>query len=604
MVPIFSIKDGYLSFSEQEIFTNIELLIYPGDKICLIGKNGCGKSSLMKVITGAYDLDEGDIYIAPRTKIKYLEQDPKIIIDGTIYDFVLEEIEASEKEQKRYLVDVVLQNLELDGSLLLSNLSGGQLRRASLAKALIDEPEILLLDEPTNHLDIKAIEWLESYVNNYKGSIICISHDRRFLQNVTNKLWWLDNKTLRKSNQGFEYFETWQQTIINQEIIELEKLNKLVEEENLWLQQGVTARRKRNQRRLSEVYRLREQLRSEENRQIQRKKSIETHEIENNKKTKFIIEAINLSFEYNSKIIVNDFNLQVKKGEKIGLIGPNGSGKSTLIKLLTKDLKPTSGYVRHGFGLEISYFDQHKKMLNLNQSLWQNMCPNGGDQVLLANNKMMHVAAYLKSFMFDPKLLHAKVSTLSGGQASRLMLAKILANPGNFLILDEPTNDLDMDTLEVLYEILSDFNGTVLIVSHDRDFLDRLVTRTLIFESEGKITNYIGGYQDYKLDNNISKNQIKKHPNKKNEIEEQNNAINNEANSRINKLSYKYIRLLEILPEEISSLELEAKDIEKKLADQDLYMKKPEIFKELSNRLLKIKEEISEKENLWLSLNE
>ena len=595
MIPIYSIQDGSLSFSNHQVFYDLELFVYPGDKICLIGKNGCGKSSLLKIITNVYELDKGEIYKAPGVRIKYLEQDPKVNAKGDIYNFILSEIALEEQDEKRYLVDIILHNLEIDGSLEMQHLSGGQIRRACLAKALLEEPEILLLDEPTNHLDISAIEWLEEYIKSYKGSIVCISHDRKFLHNVTNKLWWLDRKTLKKSEKGFSYFDEWQEEVLTQEMHELERLNRQVEEGNLWLQQGVTARRKRNVRRLAEVYALRQQLKSEQSEQNARKNRIELNSVENNKKTKFIIEAKEVFFSYGSGVLVKNFNINIKRGEKIGLIGPNGSGKSTIIKLLTKQLQPTQGLVKHGAGLEISYFDQHKEMLKSEESLWQNICSGGGADVFFSDGRSMHVAAYLKKFMFDPKLLNDKVSTLSGGQRSRLMLAKILINPGNFLILDEPTNDLDMDSLEVLYNILMDFNGTILIVSHDRDFLDRLVTRTLIFDEKGEIISFVGGYEDYKKHSAPSgitmnpKSVVKK-------------EIQNIPSKNSPKLSYKYQRLLEVLPSEIASHEAKILEVEQKLSDPNLYKKSPNEFDKFSKELLELKQMISEKEALWLSL--
>ena len=599
--PIYSIQNGSLSFASQEIFQDLDLFLYPNDKVCLIGKNGCGKSSLMKIITGIYELDDGKLYKAPGMRVNYLPQDAKAKFKSDIYNFVLQQIPDSEKEEKKYLADIILNNLQLDGNLMMSNLSGGQVRRAFLAEALLTEPEILLLDEPTNHLDISAIEWLEEYIRSYKGAVVCISHDRRFLHNVTNKLWWLDRKTLKKSDKGFAYFDEWQEEILAQEMHELERLNRQVEEGNLWLQQGVTARRKRNMRRLNEVYALRDRLKQEQSSQNARKNKISLENIENNKKTKFIIEANNICFSYNNKPLIKNFNLNIKRGEKIGLIGPNGAGKSTIIKLLIKQLPTESGTVKHGVGLDISYFDQHKQLLNPEQSLWQNMCPGGGADVFFADGRSMHVAAYLKKFMFDPQILNDKVTTLSGGQQSRLMLAKILVNPGNFLILDEPTNDLDMDSLEVLYNILMDFNGTILLVSHDRDFLDRLVTKTLVFNSRGEIETVIGGYQD--IARHLSQAKISEGIKKTVGAKEATQSIVQENISiQKPKLSYKYQRLIEVLPQEIADHEQRLEGIEEQLSDMELFNKSPEKFHKLSQELLRLQNTIAEKEALWLNL--
>ncbi len=490
MTPIYYIKDGNLSFADKIILSDLELYLYKGDKICLIGRNGCGKSSLMKVISEDYELDNGELFKDPAITTGYLKQDIAIKLNSNIYDFILDQNNKNE-------IDIILEKLQINGTDNLSTYSGGQLRRASLAKALILEPEILLLDEPTNHLDIETIEWLEGYVKSYNGAIICVSHDRTFLSNVTNKIWWLDRGHLRKSDKGFKYFDEWQNIIIEQEEAALRKLNKKLAQENEWLNAGVTARRKRNQKRLAQLKTLREIAREHAAKLARSKQRVQAELEENIAKSKFIIEADNVSFRYKNTKIIDNFSFRVKKGEKIGIIGANGSGKSTFIKLLTKQLTPEIGKIIYGGNLDISYFDQHREKLNYNHTLQQTLCPTGGDQVFLPNDKTMHVAGYLKQFMFDPKLLNAKTAILSGGEANRLLLAKILINPGNLLILDEPTNDLDMDSLEILLDILADYSGTLIVVSHDRDFLDRLVTRTLVF-AQSKIHNLTGGYEDYK----------------------------------------------------------------------------------------------------------
>ena len=595
MTPIFYIKDGNLSFADKTVLSSLDLYVYPGDKICLVGRNGSGKSSLMKVIAGEYELDSGELFKNPVTDIGYLKQDVITETNYSIYEFVLEGVKKP--EENRYLADIILNKLQINGNLKLKNCSGGQIRRAFLAKTLVDQPDILLLDEPTNHLDITAIEWLEEYVKSYTGAIVCISHDRAFQENTTNKVWWIDRAELRKSNKGFKHYDQWREEIIAEEEASLRKMTRKLEMEKDWLNTGVTARRKRNQKRLANLHRLRDSLRTHQVKLRDAKAKLQIELNQEAKKAQFIIETENISFNYESKNIFHNFSFKVKKGEKIGVIGPNGSGKSTLIKILTKELTPIEGKVKHGTNLEITYFDQYRTELNKEHSIKLTLCPNGGDQVFL-KNQTMHVAAYLKNFMFDPRIINDKVSTLSGGESNRLLLAKALISPGNFLILDEPTNDLDTDSLEMLLEILAEYDGTLMIVSHDRDFLERLVTRSLVFTGN-TIVDLYGGYEDYlkfyKHDSN---------PNLKTDNKEKKKtdlpALENSKKST--KLSYKYQRLLEVLPKEIEEIESNITDFETKLMDGDLYLKNPKIFYEYSKKLEENKKLLDNRMRQWLEI--
>ena len=589
--PILYIKDGNLSFADKIILGEIEFYLYPGDKICLVGKNGCGKSSLMKVMMGEYELDGGALFKDTSSTVGYLKQDNVKTNAKTVLEYVMEGLV---NEEYKYKADIILKNLEIDGSAELKTLSGGQLRRASLGKSLIQSPDVLLLDEPTNHLDIKAIVWLESFIKEYKGAVICISHDRTFLTNVTNKIWWLDRSVLRKSNQGFKYFDTWQEEVIAYEEAQLKKLDKKLAEENLWLQQGVTARRKRNQGRLANLRSLRQEHQAHKTSVKTAKAKLQVELAESSSKSRFIIEAEHISFSYENKKILEDFTIRIKKGEKIGLIGPNGSGKSTLIKLLVGELQPENGKIRAGNNLEITYFDQHRLVLNIEESIIKTICPNGGDRVFL-QNRDMHVASYLKQFLFDPKILHAKVSTLSGGERNRLLLAKTLIDPGNFLILDEPTNDLDMDTLELLLEILSEYTGTLLVVSHDRDFLDRLVTRTLVFTPEKEVIDFIGGYEDYQKF-------YQKEPEVK-PVQKASEKVERQKPSTPS-LSYKYIHLQKTLPIEIEKLEKEIADLEIKMSDPNFYSREPVLFAKLSKSLEEKTLLLEQKMTEWIEVEE
>ena len=591
MTPIFYIKNGNLSFADKIVLSELELYVSPGDRICLVGKNGCGKSSLMKIIDGEYEIDNGNLFQDPGISIGYLKQDLKIIPNGSIYDFILSDFK--DQEANKYSADIILSQLGIDGNTEMKHCSGGQVRRACLAKALVNKPDILLLDDPTNHLDIDAIEWLEGFVKSYHGAIICISHDRKFQENITNRVWWIDRGNLRKSSKGFKYYDEWREEIIDDEEAVLRRMNRKLEAEKSWLNGGVTGRRKRNQKRLNNLHRLRDSLREHESHLRQAKSKLQIELAQEMKKTKFIIEAEDISYSFPGKKLFNNFTFKVKKGEKIGVIGSNGVGKSTLIRLLTKELEAESGKVKHGTNIDITYFDQHRTELNPEHSLKKTLCPGGGDQIFL-QDRYVHVATYLKNFLFDPKILDDKVSTLSGGEANRLLLAKALINPGNLFILDEPTNDLDMDSLEMLLEILADYTGTLIVVSHDRDFLERLVTRTLVF-ADDKIIDLYGGYEDYlkyyKKDTKDSKSTKKKI--------EQKEAAKTQAPQ---KLTYKYARLLEVLPGEIDRLENRISEIEIELSAPELYSKKPAKFSSLSKELQSSKCLLEQKLDQWLEV--
>lgn len=594
MIPIFYIKSGFLSFADKTILSEIELYISPGDRVCLVGRNGSGKSSLMKIINGEYEIDSGEIFSDPVIRVGFLKQEVNLQLIGRIYDFVLENYKDNLEESK-YKADIILAQLSIDGNDLLENCSGGQLRRVCLAKSLIDNPDILLLDEPTNHLDITAIEWLESYIKGYQGAVICISHDRTFQENISNKVWWIDRGELRKSSKGFKFYDQWRDEIIEAEEAALRKMNRKLEVEQGWLSTGVTARRKRNQKRLANLYRLRETYNAHQHHLRSAKARLQLELIEEVKKTKFIIEVENISYSYPGKKLFDNFSFKVKKGEKIGVIGPNGVGKSTFIKLLTKQVAPDMGKVKLGTNIEITYFDQYRSELNPEHTLKFTLCPTGGDQIVLQGSTM-HVAAYLKKFMFDPKAANNKVSTLSGGEANRLLLAKALINPGNLFILDEPTNDLDMDSLEMLLEILADYSGTLIVVSHDRDFLERLVTRTLIFSS-GEIIDLYGGYNDY-LKYHHQNNEVKvtdKKPEK---------SLAKEQKNSSKKLSYKYVRLLEELPNQVEKMEAEIASIEQQLSVGDLYNSDHKKFNNLSVRHKELEIELNEKLSQWLEIEQ
>ena len=597
---LFYLKNISLSFADHHLFRNISLQVQPKDKICLVGKNGSGKSTLLSLMANLIEPDKGERHYNPGMKIGFLGQVPKYKEDKSIYQYILENIDLDSEEileQKTYLADIILDSLKLSGDKLLSKLSGGKLRRADLARTLVSSPDLLFLDEPTNHLDIESIEWLENYLKNFSGGLVLISHDRTFLNNISNKTIWIDRGNLLENNRGYKDFERWSEEVLTKEARELEKLGKELDKENLWRQQGVTARRKRNQQRLGNLFDLREKLKNDKARFNNFNNSLKMDLAESSNRAKQLVQMRNVSFEFNdidpTKIILKPFSLQIMKGEKIGVMGRNGAGKSTLVKLITGQLKPTDGEIIYGTNLETSYLDQARSELDPKKTLWETLLPNGGDTIFL-KDKNKHVVAYLKDFLFNDSQAKAKVSTLSGGEQNRLLLAKLMINPGNFLILDEPTNDLDMDSLDLLLELLSDYQGSLLIVSHDRDFLERLVTRTIIIE-KSNLHDLIGGYYKY-ISSEFKPKQSK--------IKESIKEINIAPLKTPKKLSYKDERELALLPEKIAMLTKEIALLEGELSHQDLYNQNPHKFNQISNKIVEKRKELDKAEIYWLELEE
>lgn len=587
--PIYTVKGAKLSFGLNPLFTGVDLYINRGDKICLVGRNGCGKSTLLKIIAGEMEADEGEFFMQPGIRIGYMPQEPNFDGYATLRDVVESSLENSEKNQT-FRADKLIEYFDIKANQKPEESSGGERRKAALAAALINEPDILLLDEPTNHLDIEAIEKLEDIIKKFSGAVIVISHDRSFLQNVSQATFWLDRGILRRNNKSFSFFEEWENQVIDQEIIEQKALNKKIAEETEWLHKGVTARRKRNMGRLRRL----QQLRAERREQIKMTGSVEMEAQTTELRSKMVIEAKHIYKSFGDKQIVKDFSLRVIKGNKLGIVGPNGSGKTTLIKLLTKRLEPDSGFIRIGKNLEEAYFDQNRVTLNPQKTLWKTLC-NEGDHIWVRGH-FRHVVAYLKDFLFKPEQAQCPVSALSGGEKNRLMLAVALAHPSNFLVLDEPTNDLDMDTLDLLQEVLDEYEGTVLIVSHDRDFMDKVATSLLYMKGDGTVYEHVGSYSE--LLEKI-KNKPQKPTDKKTVIKT--DSKQREKNKTL-KLSYKEQYLSDNLPTEIAKLEAENKAIEIALGNPDLYTEDPQKFDELTSKLAHNKNLITEKENQWLEI--
>lgn len=598
---ILSIKEAMVRFKDKPIFEDLNFNLHQKSRIALVGKNGSGKTTLMKMIAGEIELEEGERWLENKIEIGYLNQEFINLSNKNILQELVSTI--NDDEEKKFKIDIITEALNINLKSKLIDLSGGQLRKVGLAKALINEPDILLLDEPTNHLDLEVIEWLENYLNKYNGTIICVSHDRTFLSNVTDKVFWIDRGNLKISPKGFKFFDEWSQSLLEQEEKELRNRKQSLSVDIEWASKGVKARVKRNVRRLEQIKLMQKKLEEDES---SYRRAISKIKVNSNIKfkdhAKSISEFFNVSksFKTNSEEIkiLENFNFKINKGDRIGILGGNGSGKTTFLKLLLKEEIPDKGTIKNFKNIEFSYFDQKRSDLFLKETIKKNMCPSGGDYINVMG-KDRHVYGYLKEFQFDPKILNDYVSTLSGGQKNRLMLAKILANPKSCLILDEPTNDLDMDTLDLLEEILINYKGTLIIVSHDRDFLDQTVTRILAFQGDGKVIDCIGGYSDYlKLKKNSFKN--------KNLIKHDLNKVKKDNQSKIsnnNKLTYKLEHELSIIPSEIEKLETIISQMNNILSDADLYTKNIDKFLESSKTLEMSKKKLDELETRWLELD-
>ena len=592
---IFSLRETSVSFGKKIIFDNLDVNIHRKDLIALIGKNGVGKSTLMRIISDKQDLDQGEVWKLNNIRVSFFSQ--KFELEES-YSIENELLNILDIEENSFKIDIFCNNLQLNKKDIIKNLSGGQKRRVGLIKSLINESDILLLDEPTNHLDLECIIWLENYLKTFKGSIICVSHDRTFLSNFTNKVFWLDRGNLRVSPSGFKNFDRWSQEMFEQEARELKNRKQFVNIEVEWANKGVKARVKRNVKRLERAKELKDQLEKDES---SYRKAIQTVKI--NKiipgldNSKFIAEfhKVSVGYEIPKKTILRDINLKINKKDRIGLIGKNGTGKSTFLKALLGEIKSQKGTIKLKKNMNFSYFDQLRNDLNTDNSLKKILVPSGGDY-LKVQGKDRHVCSYLKDFMFDPSKATDSISTLSGGQQNRLLLAKVLANPQTGLILDEPTNDLDLETMDLLTEMLSNYSGTLLIVSHDRDFLDQTVNKILYFDEKGQVSIFLGGYSDF-LKSQQNEKIIKSISKKKN-----NYKVVSSKNNK--KLSFKYKYELENLPKEIEDLENKIDDITKELKNSNLYLSDANRFNEITNEMVELKKILSIKEERWLFLLE
>ena len=598
---LFSLKEVIVSYHKYEIFHNLDLNIHRKDFIALVGKNGVGKSTLMNVISGKHEIDNGEIWNIENISIRYFSQNFQFDNENqTIENEILSILENREED---FQIDIFCNFMNLDKNLILKNLSGGQKRRVGLIKTLINKSDIILLDEPTNHLDLDTIIWLENYLRRLDCAIICVSHDRQFLKNFTNKIFWIDRSKIKINQNGYGNFDHWSQLLLSQEERELQNRRQHVNIEVSWANKGVKARVKRNTRRLEQARELKENLEKDVSSYIQATKKIDFKLVKDETKNfRHVAEFHNSSFYYDgyqNYPLLKDFNLKINKKDRIGLLGSNGSGKSTFLKILLQEIQLKEGSLKIRKELEFSYFDQLRNDLKDNLPIKKILVPSGGDY-LKANQKERHVCSYLKDFHFDPSKANDPVGSLSGGMKNRLLLSKVLANPKSGLILDEPTNDLDTDTLDLVESILSQYNGTLIIVSHNRDFLDKLVNKILYFKGNGEIIVFNGGYHDFlekKEDLLLEQNYLT------NKLDKQNFTKLKKPQER-KKLTFKLQFELDNLPDKIDNLKKDLQKLEEIISDPTLYDKNNELFLQTSQKIGLLQIELQDKEERWLELME
>ncbi len=598
-IPLLQMTDISLTFGGDPIFSDLDLVVQPGDRVALVGRNGSGKSTLMKVMAGLVEADTGSLVVASGRSVGYMEQDPQMSGFATLGDFAASELEPGEL----YKVERAGEGLKFDPDRPVATASGGERRRAALAKLMAEAPDLMLLDEPTNHLDIEAITWLEAELKSTRAAFVLISHDRAFLRALTRATLWVDRGQVRRQEKGFEDFEAWRDKIWEEEDQQRHKLNRLIKSESRWAVEGISARRKRNMGRVRALHELKDQRAS----QIKRQGAAELALDAGPKSGRKVIEAEGLSKHFGDKQIVSDFSLKVQRSDRVAFVGPNGAGKTTLLKLLLGLEEPDAGSVKLGTNLELALFDQTRDQLDPNASLWENLTSDPllgisgkADQVMVRGNPK-HVVGYLKEFLFDEAQARAPVRSLSGGEKARLLLARLMARQSNLLVLDEPTNDLDVETLDLLQELLDSYDGTVLLVSHDRDFLDRVATTTIAMEGGGKVTAYAGGWSDY-----ISQRGGLPGPEKteKGEKTKSQKVKVKQVAAPGDQLSFKEKHRLEALPAEMERLEQEIAKLQQLMADPALFTREPVKFKKATEALVERQEKLAAAEEEWLELEE
>ena len=591
-IPLISIKNLVVTIADKKLVHEVDFSIHQYDRIILVGENGSGKSTLLKIIKGITEPEKGDIWKKPNIKIEYLEQNPIFPLVDNMMDFLSFDLQHPNISR----INEIIEELSLQNIDFSQKLSGGEIRKIFIAKAFLKEPDVILLDEPTNHIDLPTIFWLENKLLNLNTTMILISHDHDFLNKIGNKTYWLHNGKLRKRDGEYKGFFEWSESLMEIDKNKNHKIKQKLKSETKWSVEGISGRRKRNMGRVKELEKLNE---SYSNSKINYQNSFDISLNKTTSSGSNIIEAVNLSFAFKDSEIIKNFDYKIKRNDRIGIIGANGSGKTTLIKLLQGIYNPTNGKVKLGERLNIKYFDQNKEAIDLDSSPWKTLSPKG-DHVEF-NGKKIHILSYLKKFLFDEKKSMQKNSTLSGGEKVRLLLCKLFLNEHNFLILDEPTNDLDFETLNLLKDNIKNYDGTVLIISHDRYFLDQTINKLLVFENDNSINKHEGNFSDYYLKygfgklKKIKNNLILKTTNLQNKTQAKN------LSPKI-KLSFKNSYDLKVLPDKIKLLEIELNKLEILLNNQELYKENNKVFNETIIEISKKKNELSAAEDKWLEL--
>ncbi|WP_457666709.1 ATP-binding cassette domain-containing protein [Thiolapillus sp.] len=628
-MSLFSLKKISLSFGHPALLEDIDLTIEKGERICLIGRNGEGKSTLMKIITGELTADSGEIRIAQGARIARLSQEVPDDYQGSVFELVADglgelaglikdyhaacvsladdggesamnrlsriqqNMESAGGWQLEQQVEQVISRMELDADAEFSSLSGGMKRRVLLARALAGDPDLLLLDEPTNHLDIESIAWLEEFLLGWRGSLLFITHDRAFLRRLATRIIELDRGSISDWPGDYDNYLRRKAEMENAEAKENARFDKKLAQEEVWIRQGIKARRTRNEGRVRQLQAMREAARQRRKKQGTARLMMNRADISG----KLVCEAENVSYAWDGEPVIRDFSTTILRGDRVGIIGPNGCGKSTLLNLLLGKLQPDSGQIRMGSKVEVAYFDQLRAQLDMDATVIDNVA--GGSDTVTVNGRSKHIIGYLQDFLFPPARARQPVKALSGGERNRLLLAKLFVKPANLLVMDEPTNDLDVETLELLEELLLEYQGTLLLVSHDRVFLDNVVASSLVFEGDGVVNSYVGGYSDWLVQRNRSTGNNNPVAGRS----KQPQAVARKK-SASGKLGYKDQRELSALPEEIEILETEREKLETGLADPDLYRNEPEKVSKLTSRMQELDKELEEKYARWDILEE
>jgi ATP-binding cassette subfamily F protein uup len=591
MPPQLQLRDIRLTLGGAPLLDGAELSIAPGERIALVGRNGSGKSTLLRIAAGETSVDGGSRFVQPNARLRYLPQEPDLAGHATTLDFILAGLEDEESPHRAL---ALMDELGLDPTADPARLSGGEARRAAIIRALAADPDILLLDEPTNHLDLVAIEWLEATLAASRAAFALVSHDRRLLSDLTRATVWLDRGRTRRLDQGFAAFEAWRDALIEEEEIARHKLDRKIVDEEHWLRYGVTARRKRNMRRVGELAALRRDVR-----EARRAEGVATMAAQETKASgALVIEAEGLSKSYGGPPVVRDFSLRVMRGDRVGIIGANGAGKTTLVNLLTGALEPDSGRTRLGVNVMLASLDQRRAAL-LPTTTLSDALTGGGSDTVAVNGERKHVIGYMKDFLFAPEQARTPIGKLSGGERGRLMLARALAQPANLMALDEPTNDLDIETLELLQELLGDYPGTLLLVSHDRDFLDRVATSVIVSEGEGRWREYAGGYSDMVAQRGYGL--VRPSAGVLAKLEKPAARETTRVAAK-RKLSFNEKRALETLPARIDALKREIAALESRLGDVDLHAREPAAFDRATRAYANQRAALERAEDEWLEL--